>query len=284
MTTSRNNIDYRSSFDAYMQQARKIPILTAAQEVALAKQVQEGGAAGNKARDLLITSNLRYVVSIAWRQVRDTVPLEDLVQEGNLGLFRAVEKFDHTRGFRFITYARWWIQQAIRTYLDDNGFAFRVPANSSQKISKMHKAVARLLQRGGEVTDEAVAREMNVDAATVRDLAEWSRHSISIHTPILEEGEGEIGDRIEDKQAVSPEAAAIEVDFKAKLAGSLDKLTEKQRQVITLRFGLDGQGERTLEEVGQVFQVTRERIRQIEARALEILAGGKTGRTLKTFL
>jgi RNA polymerase primary sigma factor len=266
-----------------MAQARKIPILSAEQEVELAKLVKQGGAAGDRARDRLITSNLRYVVSIAWKQVRDTVPLEDLVQEGNLGLFKAVEKFDHTRGFRFLTYARWWIQQGIRTYLDENGYAFRVPSHSSQKISKMHKAVARLLQRGSDVTDEAVAREMEVTVETVRDLAEWSRHPISIHAPILD-GEGQVGDRIEDRDAVNPEAAAIEVDFKAKLTGSLDKLNEKQRQVITLRFGLDGQGERTLEEVGQIYSVTRERIRQIEAKALEILAGGKTGRTLKTFL
>jgi RNA polymerase primary sigma factor len=284
MTQTRNNdLVAQSAFDAYMARARKIPLLTAAQEVELTRKVKQGGAAGQRAREIMVTSNLRFVVSMAWRQVRETVSLEDLVQEGNIGLMKAVEKFDETRGFRFTTYARWWIQQAIRTYLDENGFAVKVPARSSQDIAKMNKVVAMLSRSGKQPTDDEVAREMGVSVEVVRDLAEWAKQPISINAPIFD-GEGEVGDRLEDKEAVNPEAAAVEVDFKAKIGASLAKLTEQQRNVITLRFGLDGQGERTLEEIGQIYGVTRERIRQIEAKALETLSGGQSGRLLKTFL
>ncbi len=283
MTQTRTNANSsQSAFDAYMARARKHPILTADQEIELAKQVKQGGAAGNRAREIMVTSNLRFVVSMAWKQVRDTVPLEDLVQEGNIGLMKAVEKFDETRGFRFLTYARWWIMQAIRTYLDENGFAIKVPARSNQNIAKMNRVVAFLSRSGKQPSDEEVATEMGVDVEVVRDLAEWSKQPISINAPIFE-GEGEVGDRLEDKSAVNPEAAAVEVDFRAKIAASLSKLTEKQRNVIALRFGLDGEGERTLEEISHIYGVTRERIRQIEAKALEILGGGQTGRVLKTF-
>ena len=284
-----NSIDdadnLRSSFNAYMARARKIPLLTAAQEVSLAKQVRLGGAIGEQARDILITSNLRFVVSIAWKQVRPTVALEDLVQEGNLGLFKAVSKFDETKGFRFLTYARWWINQSIREYLDRNSFAFRVPSSSSQNIHKMNRVLAVLSRDGKQPSDQQVADAMGVEVDFVRDLMQWAKLPVSLHSPLdNEDGESELGDLLQDPEAVNPEDNAITVDFNIKVTGALEKLTEKQRNVIALRFGLDGEGERTLDEISKIYGVTRERIRQIEAKALEILSGGKSGKVLRTLI
>jgi len=283
MTQTRNAaLAPQSAFDAYMARARKFPLLTGPQEVELAKAIKAGGAAGERARQTMITSNLRFVVSMAWRQVRENVTLEDLVQEANIGLMKAVEKFDETRGFRFATYARWWIMQSMRTFLDENGFAVKLPARSAFNIGKMNKVVTKLSRGGNKPTETEVAREMGVDVELVRSLAEWSRAPIAMSSPIFD-GDGEFGDRLEDKTAVNPEAAAIEQDFNAKIWAALDKLSEKQRQVIILRFGLDGKGVRTLEEISQIYGCTREWIRQIEDKALGILGAGSSGRTLGSF-
>ncbi|MBS1991241.1 MAG: RNA polymerase sigma factor RpoD/SigA [Cyanobacteria bacterium SZAS LIN-3] len=284
MTQARHNSDTeQTALQAYMARARKFPLLNAAQEVELTRIFKAGGPQAIRARDAMVNANLRYVVSVAWKQVRDNVQLEDLVQEGNIGLMKAVEKFDETRGFRFITYARWWVQQAIGRYLDENGHAFRLPARSAQRIMRMNRVIAKLSRDGNQPTDAQVAAEMGLSLEEVHELAEYAKQPISINTPVLE-GDAEFGDRLEDTAAVNPEAAAVETDFKARIYASLSKLTDRQRQVIVLRFGLDGNREHTLEEVGEIFSVTRERIRQIEAKALEALRGGGSGKVLKSFL
>jgi len=279
--TRNQELTGQSAFNAYMSKSRRIPMLTASQEVELAKLAKIRGPAGKQARDQLIQANLRYVASIARKQVRPGISLEDLVQEGNLGLLRAADAFDETRGFRFITYARWWVQQFIRAYLEDNGHAVKLPARSAQQISKMNRALALLARRGEPPTEQAIAEIMAVTVEQVRAIADYAKQPISINDPFAD-GEGELGDHIEDTTAVNPEDAAVESDRQSKVLQSLAKLNDKQRQVIILRFGLDGEGERTLEEISHIWGITRERVRQIEAKALELLKTGDSGRVLKT--
>jgi len=273
----------QSALQMLQAQARRVPLLTREEENELTKIARAGGPEGLRARDKMVAANLRYVISAAWKQVRPNVSIEDLVQEGNMGLMKAVEKFDETRGFRFLTYANWWVRQAMTRCLEENGYALRLPTQSAQAIARLNKAVRKLSSDGHEPTDAEVAAEMGESIERVHELYEWSSQAISLNTPIFD-GDGEFGDRLEDENAASPEDSAIGNDLKVRLLSALDKLKPKQRQVVVLRFGLEGNKVHTLEEVGQIFNLTRERIRQIEAKALLTLRGGSTGAVLKTLL
>ncbi|MBU6451015.1 MAG: RNA polymerase sigma factor RpoD/SigA [Cyanobacteria bacterium REEB67] len=282
-TRATNKDETASAFAAYMAQARQIPFLSAEEEIELAKKIQAGGPEADTARNALVKSQLRMVVSMAYKQVRPSVTLEDLIQEGNLGLFRAADKFDHTMGFRFFTYARGWVKAAIGEYLNTNSFALPVPSSSARKLGNIKRAEIKLARDGRRPTEEQVATELRMRPSTVRYLNETSQAPISMSSPIFD-GDGEFGDRIEDTDAVNPEAALIEGDFVAKITSALDKLNERERQVLVGRFNLDGEGVRTLEDLAQIYGVSRERIRQIEAKALDKLKSGQTGALLRTFL
>jgi len=273
----------QSALQMLQAQARRIPLLTAAEEVELTIIARAGGPEGIRARDKMVAANLRYVISAAWKQVRPNVSIEDLIQEGNMGLMKAVEKFDETRGFRFLTYANWWVRQYMTRCLEENGYALRLPNQSAQAIARMNRSVAKLSRGGREPSDAEVAADMGVSIEKVHELAEWSRQPISLNTPIFD-GDGEFGDRIEDTHSVDPEAAVMAVDMKERLTASLSKLKDRSREIIVLRFGLEGHKEHTLDEVGKIYNLTRERIRQIEAKALDTLRGGDSGRALKSFL
>jgi RNA polymerase primary sigma factor len=284
MAQTRSQQDYGTSFTAYMAQARKIPFLTAEEEFALAEQIKLGGRVGERARDKLVMSQLRFVVKLAYKQVRPNVSLEDLVQEGNLGLFRAADGFDASKGFRFFTYARWWVMQSLNACLDNNGYAVKLPARGAFNLGKINRAITKLTSlSGSQPSDEEVAREVRLPVETVRALCEFAQSPVSINAPIFD-GDAEVGDRIADTSLVSAEDTVVEDDFKSKITDALSILNEREKAVLVGRFGLDGEGEKTLEDLAQVYGITRERIRQIEVKAKEKLAKGATGSMLKSFL
>lgn len=283
MSHNGKNLDESSAMGLYMAQARKIPLLSPEEESALARTFQQGGPRARMAQDKLIVSNLRLVTSIAWKYVRPDLPLEDLVQEGNLGLMHAITKFDPDKGFRLITYAHWWVHQAIRRYIAESGRLVRVPVNKALKIAEMNRVVAALSKSGEVPSDAEVAQALGVDVEVVRELAVYSTQPVSIHSPIFDDDEGEFGDTLVDESA-GPEESYLDGDMKAKLRAALGSLKPRDAEVLTMRFGLDGEEPRTLEEVGAVFGVTRERIRQIEGAALKQLAKGESGRMLRQLL
>lgn len=283
MASNTRTNDSNEAFNAYMREARKVALLTPEQEIELATCIKQGGSKGKRAQDALVKANLRLVVSIAWKYVRPNVPLEDLVQEGNLGLIKAVDKFDPALGYRFATYAQWWVRQAVTEYLRENNLAVRIPANRVIQITKMNQAIAAIRRDGSVPTDTAVAAAMNVPVKLVIELAQYAAEPISLNTPIFD-GDAEFGDRIEDKGALSPEQSVIGNDLVAKVAGSLDKLETRERDIVTRRYGLDGDEPETLDQLGTKYGVSRERIRQIEAAALKKLAAGQSGKMLKTLL
>ena len=266
----------------YLKEIGNVPLLTTEQEVELAKRVEAGD---EEAKKQLTEANLRLVVSIAKKYVGRGMPFLDLIQEGNMGLMKAVDKFDYTKGYKFSTYATWWIRQAITRGIADTGRTIRVPVHMVETINKPLRMTRTLLQElGREPTPEEVAERLNVSVSRVREVLKISRDPVSLDTPIGEEDDSHLGDFIEDDSALSPADSAAFSMLRAELSTALESLTERERQVVKLRFGLEDGRARTLEEVGKEFNVTRERIRQIEAKALRKLRHPSRSKRLKDFL
>ena len=266
----------------YLKEIGNVPLLTTEQEVELAKSVEAGD---EEAKKQLTEANLRLVVSIAKKYVGRGMPFLDLIQEGNMGLMKAVDKFDYTKGYKFSTYATWWIRQAITRGIADTGRTIRVPVHMVETINKTLRMTRTLLQElGREPTPEEVAERLNVSVSRVREVLKISRDPVSLDTPIGEEDDSHLGDFIEDDSALSPADSAAFSMLRAELATALESLTDRERQVVKLRFGLEDGRARTLEEVGKEFNVTRERIRQIEAKALRKLRHPSRSKRLKDFL
>ena len=297
----------------YLKEIGKVPLLTAEQEVILAKAIDEGEAAtaeidkatdngrkltptrlrelqrterhGQLAKKKLIEANLRLVVSIAKRYVGRGMLFLDLIQEGNLGLIRAVEKFDHTKGFKFSTYATWWIRQAITRAIADQARTIRIPVHMVETINKLIRIQRQLLQDlGREPTPEEIGREMEFSPEKVREILKVSQEPVSLETPIGEEEDSHLGDFIEDSDAVVPVDAASFILLQEQLDSVLHTLSEREKKVIQLRFGLTDGHPRTLEEVGREFGVTRERIRQIESKTLSKLRHPSRSQKLRDYL
>ena len=266
----------------YLKTIGQVRLLTMEEEQKIAKRISEGDP---EAKKELIEANLRLVVSIAKKYVGRGMPFLDLIQEGNMGLMKAVDKFDYTKGYKFSTYATWWIRQAITRGIADTGRTIRVPVHMVETINKTLRMTRTLLQElGREPTPEEVAARLNVPVARVREVLKISRDPVSLDTPIGEEDDSHLGDFIEDDTALSPSDSAAFSMLREELKSALESLTDRERQVIELRFGLlDGRA-RTLEEVGKEFNVTRERIRQIEAKALRKLRHPSRSKRLKDFL
>ncbi|MDY4696371.1 RNA polymerase sigma factor RpoD [Selenomonas montiformis] len=266
----------------YLKEIGRVPLLTAEEEVALAKRMQDGD---EEAQKRLAEANLRLVVSIAKRYVGRGMLFLDLIQEGNLGLIKAVEKFDYTKGYKFSTYATWWIRQAITRAIADQARTIRIPVHMVETINKLIRVSRQLLQQlGREPVPEEIAKEMDISVERVREIMKIAQEPVSLETPIGEEEDSHLGDFIEDQDAPAPADAASFMLLKEQLEEVLDTLTPREEKVLRLRFGLDDGRARTLEEVGQNFGVTRERIRQIEAKALRKLRHPSRSRKLKDFL
>ena len=266
----------------YLKEIGNVPLLSSEEEVDLAKLVETGD---EEAKKKLTEANLRLVVSIAKKYVGRGMPFLDLIQEGNMGLMKAVDKFDYTKGYKFSTYATWWIRQAITRGIADTGRTIRVPVHMVETINKTLRMTRTLLQElGREPTPEEVAEKLGVPVSRVREVLKISRDPVSLDTPIGEEDDSHLGDFIEDDTALSPADSAAFSMLKEELAKALESLTERERQVVKLRFGLEDGRARTLEEVGREFNVTRERIRQIEAKALRKLRHPSRSKRLKDFL
>ncbi|MFS7002943.1 RNA polymerase sigma factor RpoD [Carnobacterium maltaromaticum] len=266
----------------YLKEIGRVPLLNAEEEVALALLIEQGD---QEAKQRLAEANLRLVVSIAKRYVGRGMQFLDLIQEGNMGLMKAVEKFDYQKGFKFSTYATWWIRQAITRAIADQARTIRIPVHMVETINKLIRIQRQLLQDlGREPTPEEIGAEMDLPTEKVREILKIAQEPVSLETPIGEEDDSHLGDFIEDQDATSPaEHAAYEL-LKEQLEDVLDTLTDREENVLRLRFGLDDGRTRTLEEVGKVFGVTRERIRQIEAKALRKLRHPSRSKQLKDFL
>ena len=266
----------------YLKEIGKVPLLSPDEEIELAKKIELGD---EEAKKKLAESNLRLVVSIAKRYAGRGMQLLDLIQEGNLGLIKAVEKFDYRKGYKFSTYATWWIRQAITRAIADQARTIRIPVHMVETINKLIRVSRQLLQQlGREPTPEEIAKEMEISVERVREIMKIAQEPVSLETPIGEEEDSHLGDFIEDQDATAPADAASFMLLKEQLEDVLDTLTPREEKVLRLRFGLDDGRARTLEEVGQNFGVTRERIRQIEAKALRKLRHPSRSRKLKDFL
>ena len=266
----------------YLKEIGRVNLLSAEEEVKLALRIEQGD---EEAKRSLAEANLRLVVSIAKRYVGRGMLFLDLIQEGNMGLIKAVEKFDHRKGFKFSTYATWWIRQAITRAIADQARTIRIPVHMVETINKLVRVQRQLLQDlGREPTPEEIGEDMDLTPEKVREILKIAQEPVSLETPIGEEDDSHLGDFIEDQEATSPsEHAAYEL-LKEQLEDVLDTLTDREENVLRLRFGLDDGRTRTLEEVGKVFGVTRERIRQIEAKALRKLRHPSRSKRLKDFL
>jgi RNA polymerase primary sigma factor len=266
----------------YLKEIGKVPLLSADEEIELAKKMELGD---EDAKKRLAEANLRLVVSIAKRYVGRGMLFLDLIQEGNLGLIKAVEKFDYRKGYKFSTYATWWIRQAITRAIADQARTIRIPVHMVETINKLIRVSRQLLQElGREPTPEEIAKEMNMSEERVREILKISQEPVSLETPIGEEEDSHLGDFIQDDNVPVPADAAAFTLLKEQLTEVLDTLTDREQKVLRLRFGLDDGRARTLEEVGKEFNVTRERIRQIEAKALRKLRHPSRSRKLKDFL
>ena len=269
----------------YLKDIGKVPLLTAEEEIELARKMEDGGIEGEEAKKKLAEANLRLVVSIAKRYVGRGMLFLDLIQEGNLGLIKAVEKFDYTKGYKFSTYATWWIRQAITRAIADQARTIRIPVHMVETINKQIRVSRQLLQElGREPTPDEIAEEMNLPVERVREILKISQEPVSLETPIGEEEDSHLGDFIQDENVPVPAEAAAFTLLKEQLVEVLGTLTDREQKVLRLRFGLDDGRARTLEEVGKEFSVTRERIRQIEAKALRKLRHPSRSRKLKEFL
>ncbi|KNF09332.1 RNA polymerase sigma factor SigA [Gottschalkia purinilytica] len=266
----------------YLKEIGKVPLLSAEEETELAKRMEQGD---EEAKRRLAEANLRLVVSIAKRYVGRGMLFLDLIQEGNLGLIKAVEKFNYRKGFKFSTYATWWIRQAITRAIADQARTIRIPVHMVETINKLIRVSRQLLQDlGRDPTPEEIAKEMNLDEEKVREIQKIAQEPVSLETPIGEEEDSHLGDFIPDDDAQAPAEAATFTLLKEQLVDVLDTLTPREQKVLRLRFGLDDGRARTLEEVGKEFDVTRERIRQIEAKALRKLRHPSRSKKLKDFL
>ena len=266
----------------YLKEIGKVPLLTAEEELEIAQRMAAGD---EEARKKLSESNLRLVVSIAKRYVGRGMQFLDLIQEGNLGLIKAVEKFDYSKGYKFSTYATWWIRQAITRAIADQARTIRIPVHMVETINKLIRVSRQLLQEyGREPTPEEIAKEMGVSEEKVREITKIAQEPVSLETPIGEEEDSHLGDFIPDDDIPAPAEAAAFTMLKEQLTDVLDTLTPREEKVLRLRFGLDDGRARTLEEVGREFNVTRERIRQIEAQALRKLRHPSRSKKLKDFL
>ena len=266
----------------YLKEIGKVPLLSAEEEIDLAKRMELGDA---EAKKRLAEANLRLVVSIAKRYVGRGMLFLDLIQEGNLGLIKAVEKFDYRKGYKFSTYATWWIRQAITRAIADQARTIRIPVHMVETINKLIRVSRQLLQElGREPSPEEIAAEMNMPVERVREILKISQEPVSLETPIGEEEDSHLGDFIQDDNVPVPADAAAFTLLKEQLEEVLGTLTEREQKVLTLRFGLEDGRARTLEEVGKEFNVTRERIRQIEAKALRKLRHPSRSRKLKDYL
>jgi RNA polymerase primary sigma factor len=266
----------------YLKEIGRVPLLTPEEEIDLAVRVSKGDEAAKKR---LAEANLRLVVSIAKRYLGRGMQFLDLIQEGNLGLIKAVEKFDYTKGFKFSTYATWWIRQAITRAIADQARTIRIPVHMVETINKVKKVSSQLLHTNGhEPTADEIAAELDIPTDKVREIMRVAQEPVSLETPIGEEEDSHLGDFIPDDDAPAPQDAASHTLLKEQLAEVLDTLTPREEKVLRLRFGLEDGRSRTLEEVGKEFNVTRERIRQIEAKALRKLRHPSRSKKLKDFL
>ena len=279
---SADGISIDDPVKVYLKEIGRVPLLSAEEEVELAIRMSEGDVAAKKR---LSEANLRLVVSIAKRYVGRGMQFLDLIQEGNLGLIKAVEKFDHTKGFKFSTYATWWIRQAITRAIADQARTIRIPVHMVETINKVKKVNSQLLHENGhEPTNEQIAETLEMPVEKVREIMRVAQEPVSLETPIGEEEDSHLGDFIPDEDAPAPSDVASHTMLKEQLAEVLSTLTPREEKVLRLRFGLEDGRSRTLEEVGKEFNVTRERIRQIEAKALRKLRHPSRSKKLKDFL
>jgi RNA polymerase primary sigma factor len=279
---SADGISIDDPVKVYLKEIGRVPLLSAEEEVELAIRMSEGDVAAKKR---LSEANLRLVVSIAKRYVGRGMQFLDLIQEGNLGLIKAVEKFDHTKGFKFSTYATWWIRQAITRAIADQARTIRIPVHMVETINKVKKVNSQLLHENGhEPTNEQIAEKLEMPVEKVREIMRVAQEPVSLETPIGEEEDSHLGDFIPDEDAPAPSDVASHTMLKEQLAEVLATLTPREEKVLRLRFGLEDGRSRTLEEVGKEFNVTRERIRQIEAKALRKLRHPSRSKKLKDFL
>ncbi len=263
------DVDLRDPIKMYLKEIGKISLLSFDEEIELAKRIENGELIAKKK---LIESNLRLVVSIAKKYTGHSLSFLDLVQEGNVGLIRAVEKYDYRRGFRFSTYASWWIRQAVTRALADQSRVIRVPVHMVESINKIQRAERYLYQKlGRPATHEEIAKELGLPVKKIREYLKVSQEPISLETPLGTDKDNRLGDFVEDKRAISPEEKVVDLHFKDQLYEVLNNLTEREKEILLLRFGLENVRPHTLEEVGKIFNVTRERIRQIEAKAIKRL-------------
>ena len=282
VSDSAKNIPTDDPVRMYFKEIGKVPLLTAEEERDLAIRIEQGD---EEAKKKLCESNLRLVVSIARRYLNRGLSFLDLIQEGNLGLIKAVEKFDYTKGYKFSTYATWWIRQAITRSIADQARTIRIPVHMVETINKLIRVSRQLLQEyGREPTSEEIAREMGISVEKVREIKKISQDPVSLETPIGEEEDSHLGDFIPDEDIPSPVDAAAYSMLQKQLREVLDTLSEREKKVLILRFGLDDGRPRTLEEVGREFNVTRERIRQIEAKALRKLRHPSRSKKLRDYL
>jgi len=266
----------------YLKEIGKTPLLKAEEEVELAKRLEAGD---QTAKDKLVKANLRLVVSVAKKYMNRGLHLLDLVQEGGLGLMKAADKYDYRKGFKFSTYATWWIRQAITRAIAEQSRTIRVPVHMVETINKMIRISRKLVQQNGrEPTDEEIAKEMEIEERKVEDIRKVSQLPVSLETPVGEEDDAELGDFLEDREVPTPEESALGTLLKEQLYSALEGLSDKEKKVLIFRFGLEGEKPHTLEEVGRVFGVTRERIRQIESKALRKLRHPSRSRKLRDFL
>ena len=276
------NIDLSDPVRMYLKEIGKVPLLSAEREIELAQRMEEGD---EEAKKELAEANLRLVVSIAKRYVGRGMLFLDLIQEGNLGLIKAVEKFDYHKGYKFSTYATWWIRQAITRAIADQARTIRIPVHMVETINKLIRVSRQLLQElGREPTPEEIAKELDMPVDRVREILKISQEPVSLETPIGEEEDSHLGDFIQDDNVPVPAEAAAQTLLKEQLDEVLDTLTEREQKVLRLRFGMNDGRARTLEEVGKEFDVTRERIRQIEAKALRKLRHPSRSRKLRDYL
>ncbi len=282
LAISTENVAIDDPVKIYLKDIGKFPLLSPEEEIELAQRMSAGDAYAKKR---LSESNLRLVVSIAKRYVGRGMQFLDLIQEGNLGLIKAVEKFDYTKGYKFSTYATWWIRQAITRAIADQARTIRIPVHMVETITKVKKVSSVLLHKNGrEATPEEIAEELKLPLDRVREIIRISQDPVSLETPIGEEEDSHLGDFIPDEEAPAPAEAASNTLLKEQLNEVLNTLTEREGRVLRLRFGLEDGKQRTLEEVGKEFNVTRERIRQIEAKALRKLRHPQRSKKLKDYL
>jgi RNA polymerase primary sigma factor len=270
------------SIRMYLAEIGRVRLLTHADEIRLAKGIARGC---KRSKDRLVEANLRLVVSIAKKYRNRGVSFLDLIQEGNLGLIRAAEKFDYHKGYKFSTYATWWIRQAITRAIADKGRTIRIPVHMVEKVNKFHRTHRRMTQTlGREPVDEEIARELDVSVEEILRLQEISQRAISLETPVGDEDSSHLGDFLEDAGTVTPTEAVSEALLKSHLREALDELPERERQIIELRFGMKDDRPRTLEEVGREFDITRERVRQIQMKTLNLLREQRRTQNLREYL